>query len=717
MNRKKSIVLIVLVLAMMIPGVYAKNPIENIEIIQDLPDVLIAGNIYEMLLAFDNVVVETIPLVVEILVTSEDLPLGYGEILVEEISLNNGELFFTDIDEIDPGFFRTEDSTLSGGSSNNLTIVISTLFNLAPGTYVFEVNLLGEEVFDYVEVVSADIPITINATGVGVVLEDFTSSDSATVTIDLYEYNPYPNVTAPSDSLMAMGIYLEINTNATEFTTTIKVFYTHEDLDGIEESSLRLYYFSDPEWVQCNITGVNTVENYIWANVTHFTVFAPFGSEVEPEPEPSPPPSPPPRPSRNKKPIADASFDQSVYVWQIVTFSGVGSKDIDGTIISYEWDFGDGLGASGVNVSHIYTEQGNYTVILTVKDNRYGTDTDISMVTVMELPEPIIPPLPPILSNLTVAPEEIEIGDEITISLDIKNVDNQSIEYIVTIQISELVLLVDVELEPYESKTISRAITPDLIGIYDVLVDGLTSRFTVNQPIIPPKPAEFEVSELLIEPDEAEPGDKVTISILVMNIGEELGDYNVTWDIGGLPTTLEVITLDGGGSKRARKEVSFNIEGMYTVNVSGLVGIFVVAAPPEPPKPAEFVLSNFTYISEIQEGEPFELNFDVINVGETAGEFVITIKIDGEVAQSLDSYLEPGGVASKTWVTLHVYEVGEHTIQLDGFEGTFVVQEIPAEPVPFWKTPEFFVVSIFIIIILVGAGYIYFKKVDFSGWQ
>jgi len=52
-----------------------------------------------------------------------------------------------------------------------------------------------------------------------------------------------------------------------------------------------------------------------------------------------------------------------------VRFDASQSKDSDGKIIDYRWDFGDGTKASGKIVTHTYTEQGEYHVRLNVIDN------------------------------------------------------------------------------------------------------------------------------------------------------------------------------------------------------------------------------------------------------------------------------------------------------------------------------------------------------------
>jgi PKD repeat protein len=55
---------------------------------------------------------------------------------------------------------------------------------------------------------------------------------------------------------------------------------------------------------------------------------------------------------------------------QTIEFSGSNSKDPDGEIVSYEWDFGDKTDLDyGEKVTHKYASRGNYEISLTVKDN------------------------------------------------------------------------------------------------------------------------------------------------------------------------------------------------------------------------------------------------------------------------------------------------------------------------------------------------------------
>lgn len=65
------------------------------------------------------------------------------------------------------------------------------------------------------------------------------------------------------------------------------------------------------------------------------------------------------------------------------------SYDIDGDIIRYQWDFGDGTKATSKNAQHTFDPPGNYYVWLTVMDDDGQQSTDSIQITVIDNYPPI----------------------------------------------------------------------------------------------------------------------------------------------------------------------------------------------------------------------------------------------------------------------------------------------------------------------------------------
>ena len=78
----------------------------------------------------------------------------------------------------------------------------------------------------------------------------------------------------------------------------------------------------------------------------------------------------------NNTPVASAGNDQEAIINETVAFDGSGSADSDGTIVDYQWDFGDGGSANGVLANHAYNTTGLFSVILMVTDDDGATTTD-----------------------------------------------------------------------------------------------------------------------------------------------------------------------------------------------------------------------------------------------------------------------------------------------------------------------------------------------------
>lgn len=82
-------------------------------------------------------------------------------------------------------------------------------------------------------------------------------------------------------------------------------------------------------------------------------------------------------------PTADAGIDLYAIACDTVSFDGSGSTD-NHYIAEYQWDFGDGNTADTAKATHIYSEAGTYTAVLTVKDSAENSDSQSITVTVYD---------------------------------------------------------------------------------------------------------------------------------------------------------------------------------------------------------------------------------------------------------------------------------------------------------------------------------------------
>ena len=87
----------------------------------------------------------------------------------------------------------------------------------------------------------------------------------------------------------------------------------------------------------------------------------------------------------NVAPTASANGPYNASINTDISFSSAGSVDSDGTITSYEWDFGDGNGSTSANPSHQYNTAGSFTATLTVTDNGGLTATSSAAVTITDV--------------------------------------------------------------------------------------------------------------------------------------------------------------------------------------------------------------------------------------------------------------------------------------------------------------------------------------------
>lgn len=98
--------------------------------------------------------------------------------------------------------------------------------------------------------------------------------------------------------------------------------------------------------------------------------------------------------SKNSSPTASFSFlPISPKAGEVVAFDASSSEDLDGTLVSYEWDFGDGeISSSTLNsTNYTYDNLGDFSVKLSVTDNDGAISSTTRVVSVVSRDERVSP--------------------------------------------------------------------------------------------------------------------------------------------------------------------------------------------------------------------------------------------------------------------------------------------------------------------------------------
>ena len=125
------------------------------------------------------------------------------------------------------------------------------------------------------------------------------------------------------------------------------------------------------------------------------------------------------------------------------------------------------------------------------------------------------------VNNLVISPQEVNLGQVVTISCTVTNIGVEAGDYTILLG-GDFMAEQIVELAPGESKTIAFEVVPTEIKTHSVSVDGLTGTFNVIGV------ADIRVENLVISPAEIIIGEVVTISCTATNYGTAAGSRVIT---------------------------------------------------------------------------------------------------------------------------------------------------------------------------------------------
>ncbi len=101
---------------------------------------------------------------------------------------------------------------------------------------------------------------------------------------------------------------------------------------------------------------------------------------------------------------------------------------------------------------------------------------------------------------------------------------------------------------------------------------------------------------------------------------------------------------------------------------------------PVPTLPAEFTLSSLSISPpEVNTGEPVTVGFTVTNTGDESGSHSLTLRLDGEVVETMTVEMD-GGYSEEASFTISAGGTGTHMVDVNGLSEAFSVSENALPP-------------------------------------
>jgi hypothetical protein len=321
------------------------------------------------------------------------------------------------------------------------------------------------------------------------------------------------------------------------------------------------------------------------------------------------------------------------------------------------------------NVTNIGDRSGNYTVTPTINDIPISTKTiqlsggETTMVTFTATEQTegnhtitvgtltktfqvtsgtVIKQAELQLSNLVTSRREVEIGDSITVSVTAANIGDEAGEFLLELFVNERrEETKSIQLDAGETKSVQFEIVENVEGEYTAKLGSLTTSFRVISEAQPIKPAEFQVTNLNVNPSSAIAGEFVEISVKVTNVGEESGTYTVNLNIDGKRRDTKDVTLAGQAIDIVKFEVSETQTGIHTIEVDSIIGSFNVEAPIVASNKID-LLRVFVKPYEIWEGETVTVTVKANNTANEEETLGVRLLVENEVIATKQATLAAG---------------------------------------------------------------------------
>lgn len=188
------------------------------------------------------------------------------------------------------------------------------------------------------------------------------------------------------------------------------------------------------------------------------------------------------------------------------------------------------------------------------------------------------------IGDMNVSASEVTVGGSVTVSAKLSNGGDLSGTYKCTLRLDgTTVATADVTVAGGGSSAVSLSAVVDKEGTHTLDLNGLTGKVVAKLAALP---AQFRTDSLLITPLEADIGQKVAISVVVVNTGGTAGTHRVTFKLDDTVLAYEDVNVPAGGRQSVTFSTTKAVAGTYHVIVDDLAGTLKVKEAPAPPRGA-----------------------------------------------------------------------------------------------------------------------------------
>ena len=277
------------------------------------------------------------------------------------------------------------------------------------------------------------------------------------------------------------------------------------------------------------------------------------------------------------------------------------------------------------------------------------------------------------LSDLAINRTEAKVGEPIGISIKVTNRIEERKDFTVILSINNSVTDTKTgQLDGGATVNVLFEVVEQVEGIYIFNVGTLNGTFKINPSAPPPRPAEFQITNLTIDPEVSEPGKSVNVTAKVTNVGEVGGIYSVEFTVDGEVKGNKTGQLLGGETATVAFAVTETVKGNYTIKIGNSTGTLSVQNP-STIKVTNLIVKPY----EVWAGQTVTVTAVAVNTGTETSSLPIKLKIDGEMVETKTLTLTARAEGTVDFiVTAKPLQGGTsltHKIDVNGIPGGFFV--------------------------------------------